>query len=136
MKTDMKQIGRDFARVMADARNVWIDTDGHSQQRSIRQRELNNWSFETGRRIAAGEGIDLDRPRLAVVHCLRDYYLDHGMAHNGRELGDMLDERFADEGGRKYLRRLFPGGPVTQGMKIAGLAVPDYSEDEGFGTAR
>ena len=41
-----------------------------------------------------------------------------------RELGDMLESEFADRGGRKYLRSLFPGGPVAQGMRIAGLAVP------------
>nr|WP_201091533.1 hypothetical protein [Thiocystis minor] len=34
------------------------------------------------------------------------------------------------------MRRLFPQGPVTQGMRFAGLPVPAHSEDEGFGTAR
>jgi tRNA 2-thiouridine synthesizing protein E len=48
----------------------------------------------------------------------------------------MLDSEFADRGGRKYLRQLFPEGPVAQGMRIAGLSVPPYTEDEGFGTSR
>ena len=48
----------------------------------------------------------------------------------------MLDEHYAEQGGRKYLRRLFPQGPVAQGMRIAGLPVPPHTEDEGFGISR
>jgi tRNA 2-thiouridine synthesizing protein E len=55
---------------------------------------------------------------------------------SGRELGDILDEAFSDQGGRQYLRRLFPQGPVAQGMRFAGLPIPAHSEDGGFGTAR
>jgi sulfur relay (sulfurtransferase) DsrC/TusE family protein len=71
-----------------------------------------------------------------VIQRLRDYYLENGSVESGRELGDILDEAFSDQGGRQYLRRLFPQGPVTQGMRFAGLPVPAHSEDEGFGTAR
>jgi len=48
----------------------------------------------------------------------------------------MLDIEYAEQGGRKYLRRLFPEGPVAQGMRIAGLPVPPHTENEGFGTNR
>ena len=49
---------------------------------------------------------------------------------------EMLNEVFAGHGGRKYLWRLFPGGPVTQGLRIAGLPLPPHSGDKGFGTVR
>jgi TusE/DsrC/DsvC family sulfur relay protein len=136
MSRDTEKISRGFAKAFEEAGDVSVDTDADSQQRSRRQRELDNWDIETGRRIAASEGIELDDARLRVVNSLRDYYLEHGLAENGRELGDMLDERFSAEGGRKYLRELFPEGPVAQGMKIAGLPVPRHTEDQGFGTAR
>jgi tRNA 2-thiouridine synthesizing protein E len=136
MGDDLDKIGRGFEKAFEEAGDVRVDTDVEHQQRSRRQRELDNWSLETGRRIAAGEGIELDDARLQVVQALRDFYLEHGLAEDGRELGDMLDERFSTDGGRKYLRRLFPEGPVAQGMKIAGLPVPAHTEDEGFGTAR
>jgi sulfur relay (sulfurtransferase) DsrC/TusE family protein len=48
----------------------------------------------------------------------------------------MLESNFAEQGGHEYLRRLFPGGPVRQGMIIAGLPVPPHTEDAGFGTSR
>jgi tRNA 2-thiouridine synthesizing protein E len=94
------------------------------------------WNKEQASEIAEKEEIVMTDEHWNVVYSLRKYYLHHGPAANGRELGDMLDREYADHGGRKYLRRLFPGGPVTQGMRIAGLQVPPYSEDEGFGTSR
>jgi len=136
MSKDREKISRGFGKAFEEAGDVSVDTDADSQQRSRRQRELDNWDIETGRRIAASEGIELDDARLQVVNCLRDYYLEHGPVEKGRELGDMLDERFSADGGRKYLRELFPEGPVAQAMKIAGLPVPAHTEDEGFGTAR
>jgi sulfur relay (sulfurtransferase) DsrC/TusE family protein len=70
------------------------------------------------------------------INFLRDYYLENGLPESGREISDALDARFTGQGGRKYLRRLFPEGPVAQGMRIAGLPVPAYTEDESFGVSR
>jgi len=136
MTSDLEKISRGFEKAFEQAGDVRVETDAGKQRRARRQRELSQWTVDTGRSLAAEEGIELDDPRLAVIFCLRAYYLDHGPADNGRELGDMLDARFHSEGGRAYLRQLFPGGPVAQGMKIAGLPVPEYTEDTGFGTAR
>jgi tRNA 2-thiouridine synthesizing protein E len=98
--------------------------------------DLQGWDEEQGRRNAELEGIALGDAHWAVIHCLRDHYREHGPAENGRDVSDMLDERFADQGGRKYLRKLFPRGPVAQGMRIAGLPVPPHTEDESFGISR
>jgi tRNA 2-thiouridine synthesizing protein E len=110
--------------------------DSPSPRRSDRELDMQGWSEDQGRLIAAREGIELTDAHWEVVYCLRDYFLDHGPPKNGRQVGDMLDQHFDDRGGRKYLRRLFPEGPVAQGMRIGGLPVPPYTEDEGFGTSR
>jgi tRNA 2-thiouridine synthesizing protein E len=113
-----------------------VDTDIDSQQRTQRERELQSWNEEQAKNIAREEDVELTDAHFEVIQRLRDYYLENGTVESGRELGDMLDEAFADQGGRKYLHRLFPQGPVTQGMRFAGLAIPAHSEDEGFGTTR
>jgi len=53
---------------------------------------------------------------------------------NARELHDALEERFHSRGGMKFLYDLFPGGPVTQGCRLAGLEPPAGSHEEGFGS--
>lgn len=121
---------------MQDTGRIIENPDSPSPRRSDRELDLQEWSEEQARRIAADEGIELTEAHWEVIHCLRDYYLDQGPPKHGREIDDMLDEYFDDRGGRKYLHRVFPEGPVAQGMRIAGLQVPSYTEDEGFGTSR
>jgi tRNA 2-thiouridine synthesizing protein E len=116
--------------------DVSVDTDIDSQLHTQRVRELKNWNEAKMRSIATEEGVELFPEHLHVISVLQKYYIEHGSAKNGREISDMLDEEFSEQGGRKYLHRLFPQGPVAQGMRFAGLAVPNNSEDEGFGTAR
>jgi len=136
MTYNIEEISRGFQEAMQEARDVSVDTDIDSQQRTRRQRVLDMWSEDIGRALAANEDLKLDDAHLAVIYSLRDYFIEHGFAEAGRVLGDMLDARFKDAGGRKYLRRLFPNGPVAQGMRIAGLPVPNLTEDKGQGTAR
>lgn len=116
--------------------DVSVDTDIESQQHSQRERELKNWDEAKIRKAAAEENVEITLAHLQVISVLQAYYLEHGPAQNGRELEDMLDETFLNQGGRKFLHRLFPEGPVAQGMRLAGLPVPINTEDEGFGTAR
>lgn len=136
MTYNIEEISRGFQEAMQEARDVSVDTDIDSQQRTRRQRVLDMWSEDIGRALAANEDLKLDDAHLAVIYSLRDHFFEHGFAKAGRVLGDMLDARFKDAGGRKYLRRLFPNGPVAQGMRIAGLPVPNLTENKGQGTAR
>jgi sulfur relay (sulfurtransferase) DsrC/TusE family protein len=45
-----------------------------------------------------------------------------------------LEEKFCDNRGRKELYEMFPGGPVSQASRIAGLPLPPYSSDSSFGS--
>lgn len=94
---------------------------------------LEDWSPQMTEKIASGLGIRLTPAHLAVVQFLRDHYRDNGPAASGRVLLTALQERFAKEGGGRYLYRLFPGGPVTQGSRIAGLPEPPFSHSDSFG---
>lgn len=113
-----------------------VETDVFVQRRKQREEELTNWDKEQARNMASHDGIELTDDHFKVIDLLRNYYLKNGAVKSGRELGDMLDDEFTHQGGRKFLRELFPQGPVTQGMRFAGLAVPAHSEDQSFGTSR
>ena len=119
-----------------EAMDTSVDTDIESQQRTQREQLLKNWDEEKARKLASEEEVILSHEHFKVIHLLRDIYLEKGPCENGRELDELLDDEFANQGGRKYLHQLFPGGPVTQGMRFAGLPVPAHTEDESFGTAR
>lgn len=120
---------------MPDIHKMMDNPDTSSPERADREHEMAGWSEDQARQVAADEGIEMTDDHWAVVRLLREHYLEHGLPEAGRDLADMLDEAFADKGGRRHLYRLFPKGPVFQGMKLAALPVPAYTEDEGFGTA-
>lgn len=120
---------------MQDTRKTVENPDLLSPKRADRENDLKNWDEDAGRRNAEKEGIEMTDAHWNVVHYLRDYYLEHGPVETGRELSDALNNQFTDKGGQKYLRQLFPTGPVGQGMRIAGLKVPPLTEDDGFGVS-
>lgn len=95
------------------------------------------WSLDTARQLASEEDIELSRDHLDVVRSLQDYFSRHDKPEiNIRELHDALDERFHHQGGMKYLYRLFPGGPVAQGCRIAGIEPPAGAVDRSFGSVQ
>lgn len=96
--------------------------------------ELDPWSESIAMELAAKEGITLTPEHWEIICYMRDHYEACGLAPSGRSLLHCLEEEFSGRGARKYLYRMFPGGPVSQGSRIAGLPVPAYSSDRSFGT--
>lgn len=93
------------------------------------------WTPQTAHDVARAEGITLSDDHWEVVHALQEYFSRHAPRdRNMREVHDALDERFHSRGGMKYLYQLFPGGPVAQGCRVAGLPVPFLAVDRGFGS--
>jgi tRNA 2-thiouridine synthesizing protein E len=121
---------------MGDIKQVFENADAVNPSRADREREVAAWSDDDARGKAQELGIELGDEHWEVVNLLRNHYLEQGLPESGRTLSDLLNAHFAERGGRRHLRRLFPEGPVMQGLKIAGLPVPPYTEDEGFGVAR
>ncbi len=96
---------------------------------------LDDWTEEYARKTALSEGIELTDDHLAVLHALQEYYSRHDLKQiKVRELHDALDEKFHHHGGMKYIYSLFPGGPIAQGCKLAGLNPPAGAADKGFGS--
>ena len=113
------------------------DTETSSQHLEMRFVELADQSWERGKsaKLANKEGILLNDDHWAVIVYLRKHYLEHGLPKHARILANSLSQQFSAQGGNKYLYRLFPGGPVTQGSRLANLPTPANAADISFGSS-
>ncbi|MEJ2141776.1 MAG: TusE/DsrC/DsvC family sulfur relay protein [Gammaproteobacteria bacterium] len=95
------------------------------------------WTEELAQAIARDEGIELTEKHWEVIRFLRVHFQNvGGKMPPVHELSQVLEERFAKEGGLKYLYELFPGGPLNQGGLISGIAVPADVTDPSFGSVQ
>jgi tRNA 2-thiouridine synthesizing protein E len=95
------------------------------------------WTRANAENRVAAEGLELEDDHWEVVRALQEYSSRHDASGiKVRGLLDALDEKFHVKGGLKYLYSLFPGGPVAQGCRIAGLQAPAGSTDMGFGSVQ
>jgi tRNA 2-thiouridine synthesizing protein E len=93
------------------------------------------WTPALAVESARREGLELGEEHFEVLRALQEYHARHAStAVNLRELHDALDEKFHRHGGIRHLYLLFPGGPVAQGCRIAGLKAPAGATDKGFGS--
>jgi TusE/DsrC/DsvC family sulfur relay protein len=93
------------------------------------------WDRNTATAIAKQVGIKLTDEQWEVVSFLRKHYQTAGPIEYARDISVLLDQRFKDKGGLKYLFSLFPKGPVSYGCKIAGIPGPVDATNESFGTS-
>ncbi|MBT4836803.1 MAG: TusE/DsrC/DsvC family sulfur relay protein [Methylococcales bacterium] len=87
--------------------------------------QSNNWNEISAELFADDDGIRLSDNHWDIIHYLRDYYQSKGVPASSRLLLETMVTEFAPDGGKLYLFRLFPKGPVCQACKIAGLPAPD-----------
>lgn len=93
------------------------------------------WHRQEGEAQAREEKLKLGDDHWALVKALQEYYHRHEDSDiQLRELRDALEEHFHHKGGTRYLYTLFPGGPIAQGCRIAGLEAPHGAEDKSFGS--
>ena len=93
------------------------------------------WTSAFALEAARAENLELGDEHWDALRALQEYFARHESASiNLRELHDALDEKFHRRGGIKLLYRLFPGGPIAQGCRIAGLKAPAGAVDKGFGS--
>jgi len=93
------------------------------------------WSRQTAELAAKGDGIELSEHHWEAIAALQEYFARKDRP-NVRELHDALGERFHAAGGLKHLYTIFPGGPVAQGCRFAGLEAPAGAADRSFGSVQ
>ena len=97
-----------------------------------------DWSLNDVENSASELGISLTEDHWQALRALQEYYARHDdqMRPKVREIHDALDELFHNQGGMKYMYELFPGGPVAQGCRLAGIEAPSSATDESFGSVQ
>lgn len=94
-----------------------------------------DWTRNAAIAAAEADGIVLGPDHWEAIGALHAYFASQGKP-NMRELHDALEERFHAKGGLKYLYEAFPGGPIAQGCRFAGLEPPAGATDKSFGSVR
>lgn len=84
---------------------------------------------------AAAKGIELSDAHMEVIDFVLDFYEHCDDCQNARALADMMQQEFADQGGRKYLYKLFPNGPLSTIHDLADLPSLGNETDRSFGTS-
>jgi TusE/DsrC/DsvC family sulfur relay protein len=94
-----------------------------------------DWSRAAAEAAARAESLDLTADHWVVIGALQRLFTEIGKP-NVRDLHDALGEHFHAKGGLKYLYGIFPGGPVAQGCRFAGLEAPAGAVDRSFGSVQ
>ncbi|MGE5242589.1 MAG: TusE/DsrC/DsvC family sulfur relay protein [Bacteroidota bacterium] len=84
---------------------------------------MDEWSEDYVRALAQQEGLALTDEHWEVVRFLRQFFQEHGVQANVREMIKHFRKVWGPERGNNlYLHRIFPrGGPQKQGNRLAGL---------------
>ena len=95
-----------------------------------------DWTRVAAQAVAEDEDLVLTEEHWEAVRALQGYFARHDgeQGVNMRELHDALEEHFHARGGLKRLYQLFPGGPIAQGCRLAGLKAPPMASDSSFGS--
>jgi tRNA 2-thiouridine synthesizing protein E len=84
----------------------------------------------------AGEiGLNLNEKQWEVIDFVMDFYEICDDCKNARTLADILQEEYAEQGGRRYLYQLFPKGPLTTIHDLVELPNLGHESDKSFGTS-
>ncbi len=111
------------------------DTQKADMFMGIHEDTLPEWNESIAYQLAEAENIVLTDAHFEVLHYIRRSYDRFGKIKCARTLTQALKTRFATQGGKRFLYTLFPGGPVLQGCKVAGIPAPANCVDPSFGTA-
>lgn len=84
-----------------------------------------DWTEEVAKTMAALDDFELTIEHWKAIRFLREYYEKYQIAPSFRMLLKEMGERLGPGKGRRdYLYTLFPGGPVWQACRYAGLPRP------------
>jgi tRNA 2-thiouridine synthesizing protein E len=106
------------------------------QPRNHQSRNINRDERYQGiEQRAVAMGLELTEDRLEAIDFVLDFYEHCEDCRNARQLMKVMDQEFTAKGGKKYLYRLFPAGPLSQIHELTDLPNLGHQTDQGFGTS-
>jgi tRNA 2-thiouridine synthesizing protein E len=102
--------------LLVNGREIETDSEGYI-------RNLDDWSEDYAVALAKQEGLELTEEHWDVIRYLRQYYQEHSVQAQVRNMIKHFAEVWGKEhGNNHYLHAIFPkGGPQKQGNRMAGL---------------
>jgi tRNA 2-thiouridine synthesizing protein E len=103
-------------KLLVDGKEVLTDQEGYIL-------DMDAWSEGFARAQAAKEGLVLTEEHWQVIHFIREFYEDHNVQAQVRDMVKHFREVWGPEkGNSRYLHDIFPmGGPQKQGNRVAGV---------------
>ena len=113
-----------------------IEAFPRKQPRNHTKRTIHRADHYKGMEARAQKmGLTLNDAHREAIDFVLDFYKYCEDCRNARQLMNVLDQEFAEKGGKKYLYRLFPQGPLSQIHALANLPNLGHQTDLGFGTS-
>lgn len=104
--------------LLVDDQQITLDKEGYLEN-------LDDWSEDVAKILAARENISLSEAHWEVINLLRHFYAKHGLSPMMRILVKQMKQEYGTEKGSSiYLMTLFPEYPALIASKIAGLPRP------------
>ena len=102
--------------LLVNGKEIETDSEGYI-------RNLDEWSEDFAVALAKQEELELTDEHWDVIRYLRDYYQEHSVQAQVRNMIKHFAEVWGKErGNNHYLHAIFPkGGPQKQGNRMAGL---------------
>ncbi len=101
-----------------NGREIPVDQHGYLM-------EPEDWDEHVAEELARIAGVTLTAGHWDVIHFMRGYLAEHGVAADARFVFRLLDSKTEDgKSGRALFFELFPYGYVGQACKIAGMRQP------------
>lgn len=108
-----------ISEMNAGGRKIAVDEHGYLI-------EPDDWDEEAAKELARRAEVTLTPLHWDVLHFMREFLAEHGVAPDARFVFRFLGERTNGEekSGRKLFFELFPYGYVGQACRIAGMRQP------------
>lgn len=102
--------------LLVNGKEIETDSEGYI-------RNLDEWSEDFAVALAKQEELVLTEEHWEVIRYLREYYQEHSVQAQVRNMIKHFTEMWGKErGNNHYLHAIFPkGGPQKQGNRMAGL---------------